>query len=345
MSDFKGGIMRLKFFFGLVSVCFATYFFLVERGFAEESVSDSTNETRVELDKVKDAKDKNKTEGVDTDQVVTNRLMRTQSGSKSKWSLNAALNYQGSTVERPLAAGRPNITGGVDVNAKAALSGTVDVKYGLNSLQSLRAGTGIRWVTPLEKQLPKDYRGDRIDADNPYLQYQHLLRWSGIQTNAQVAASWITQENLRALGYQSNLEVSFNNAYEVGKTGLTFGLLTIVGYSTFDKTSAPSRAPSGQTINESLLSNQSEFELKVYPFAEYVLNKTFNIRTVSWLFSYEHTRADGAWTFKRTTVGQSVGLGIAPFRDVYLYPNVQFVPSDLRADRTNVGLTAYLNVF
>jgi hypothetical protein len=42
---------------------------------------------------------------------------------------------------------------------------------------------------------------------------------------------------------------------------------------------------------------------------------------------------------------QSVGVGVSVTRDIFLYPNIQFLPNQIMASETNVGLTATVNVF
>ena len=42
---------------------------------------------------------------------------------------------------------------------------------------------------------------------------------------------------------------------------------------------------------------------------------------------------------------QSMGIGMAVTRDIYLYPNVQFLPLDMRSDLTNVGMSANISFF
>ena len=71
-----------------------------------------------------------------------------------------------------------------------------------------------------------------------------------------------------------------------------------------------------------------------------------NLRTISGLWVYDHLRSErDNFTFAKNKIYQSVGLGISVTRDIYLYPNVQFLPEDIRSDLTNVALSANINVF
>jgi hypothetical protein len=92
---------------------------------------------------------------------------------------------------------------------------------------------------------------------------------------------------------------------------------------------------------------RDDLSLSVVPFLEYSLNDTLSLRTVFAYFNYLHFKNEfgNPTEFVRSEPYQSVGLGISVTRDIYLYPNVQFVPRDVRADRTNVGLSANINLF
>jgi hypothetical protein len=68
------------------------------------------------------------------------------------------------------------------------------------------------------------------------------------------------------------------------------------------------------------------------------------LRTVFGWQVYQQTRRDDTWTFEKRKVYQSLGTGISVTRDIFLYPNIQFIPSDIRSDRTNIGLSAYINL-
>ncbi len=71
-----------------------------------------------------------------------------------------------------------------------------------------------------------------------------------------------------------------------------------------------------------------------------------NLRLSSNIWTFEHLRSVPSMnTYHVDTTFLSFGVGYAVIRDVYLQPNVQFIPNDIRADRTNVALSANINVF
>lgn len=305
------------------------------QGFAQES--EEAGETTMTIE---DAKDQpNKVDGEqDMDDVITNRKMRAEAGSKSKYSASASLNYSGGSIEKPLAEDRPNITGALGTTLKANATADVSARYRMTPTQSLSAGLGIRWVAPLETDgVEADERTgevqDRVDASNPYVSYNNVYKWAGIQSVFSAGVTLITNNDLRNAGYVSTYSVSQNNIYNIGTTGLGVGLLLSAGSGTYDKGGA-------------LKAAQYEYYVGAYPFLEYVINDTFNLRTISGVWVYEHSRAEAdPFTFSKNGIYQSVGLGISVTRDIFLYPNIQFMPEDIRSDRTNVAMSATINVF
>ncbi len=80
--------------------------------------------------------------------MITNKRMRAEAGSKSKHSINTAIAYNGSTLEKPFADIRPNLRGKQDATAVASLGGTVAYKYSHTKTVASKLGVGVRWITP-----------------------------------------------------------------------------------------------------------------------------------------------------------------------------------------------------
>lgn len=280
------------------------------------------------------------------DDVITNARLRAESGSKSRFSLASQLSYMGGSVDKPLAEDRPNISATTGSTNKALIGGQASVKYTIKGQHSLLAGVGLRWIAPLSMKSPRNYDGERFDADNPYITYQYISKWRGIQSVLQVQSGFYTNSNLVRQGYVSNLVVQMQNMYQVPDTRLTLGLAWMVMGAYYNK-SGPLGDPSDtENYIADVRSNQSDYAFNIDPVLEYQFNDRYNFRTVTNLWNYEHLRSEArATTFKFDKVYQSVGLGIAVTRDIFLYPNVQFLPDDIRIDRTNVALTSFINIF
>jgi len=289
--------------------------------------------------KIEDVKgSQNATPGEDVDEVITNNLLRAESGSKSRWSIASALTYNGGSLESPLAEDRPNIAKSTGTIDKSLLDGQVSAKYNMNSRNSLMLGVGLRWIAPLSAHGPRDYDGDRFDADNPYLTYQYLYKWAGIQSVLQIQALAFTNANLVREGYFGQLQFDQENMYEVGSTGLSIGASTWIALQNFTKTGAVGDLDDVRT-------DQSDYSFGIEPCIEYGITDNINLRTVTSLWVYEHTRDRQPGTFMQDKVYQSFGVGFSITRDIYIFPNVQFLPDDIRFDRTNVAINTNINVF
>lgn len=326
-----------EMFMGKTTLCLAAVsaFVLSAFSFSYSARADETTESKVKIEDV--TEQKATPPGGDIDQTITNNKMRAETGSKSRYSFSSQLYYNGSSIETPLAMSRPNIAGATGTTDTALLGGQLFGKYNINSADSLQLGVGVRWASPLQGSAILDsYRaqgGQKYDIDNPFLTYQHLYKWYGIQSALQVTPTYFTNSNLvHGYGYVAWFAVSQNNIYEIGKTGISLGFYMLAQTGFYNNNSAAAA------------SNQATLVWNFDPFLEYQINNTFNLRTVSNLWNYEHTRdlANNVYTWDKVT--QSVGVGISVSRDVFLYPNIQFLPDNIRSDLTNVAINTYVNL-
>jgi hypothetical protein len=271
------------------------------------------------------------------DNVITNRQLRASSGSLSKWSVNTFWSYSAGSINAPTNVVRPNITAAGDISALQSLYGTIGARYRLSPLDSLSLSIGLNMVSPFHGSIrtnDSDLRSEfddnarKLSANDPAIKFSHLDKISGIQSVTELELSFYTAEFVRNAGFRTGTVLSQTLMYELGKTGLSLGTALEGTWNTFGGDADSAKRP--------------KFILGFYPMLEYVINDTFNLRTVSGVWVNEFRR-DGS-SFNRV-IYQSVGLGISLSRDVFLYPNVQFLPGDLRADKTNLGLNANLNLF
>ena len=322
--------------------------------FAADEKNDASS-SKMELEKLhKDAKEAAGTQATgeqDADDVITNKRLRAESGSKSRYSVSTALNYNGSTIEKPFNERRPNITSGAALDNVASISGTVAAKYNMTATDSLSLGFGLKVNTPFSQiarasQTVPDSAGQRLTAADPSVTYQKLAKMGGVQSVTILSPTYYTAKNVRADGTLGDLTLQQIFAYDFGGSKFTLGGILSASGRVFDKSAyaiCGMDADSGRDIlcGES----QADYTLGAYPFAEYQFNDTVGLRTITGLYVYDHLRAQPSGTYFKNVIYQSVGLGISISRDVYLYPNIQFIPEDIRADRTNVALNTNINLF
>lgn len=271
----------------------------------------------------------------DVDQIITNKKMRAESGSKSKYSLSTSFGYSGGSLTRPFGERRLNITGGTGSTPLTALNGSISGKYNMTTQSSIFAGVGLRLITPLQgPSVPSDYHGDKLDVSNPNISYQYLYRWSGIQSSLNLNETFFTASDLIHKGYVSSWGFSQNNVYDFGGSRFSLGIYTYVGLAAYSKN------------DTDLLAQQSDYSWGFLPAAEYRLTDRLNLRVDTNLFIFEHLRSETrATTLRRQDVTQSLGLGYAVRRDIYLSPGISFAATHFHWDRTIWSLGANINLF
>lgn len=279
------------------------------------------------------------------DDVLTNNNLRAISGSTSVWSIASGFNYNGGSLRNPLSQDRPNISQASGNTIKSDLDGSISIKYNIDLRNSLMAGFGIRWIAPLEKNGPTNYTGTVFDAMNPYVQYQYLYKWLGIQSVLQVSGMQYTQADQTAIGAAQSLQFDQENMYEIGSTGISVGASVAGDYQWFNKSGSFGIPGTDQYIPD-LRAAQSVYQITIAPILEYQITDRLNFRTLISLWNYEHYAiVQNSASFVRDKTYQSIGVGYAVTRDIFLYPNVQFIPDDARDKDTNVGLSATVNLF
>jgi hypothetical protein len=307
----------------------------VSAAFSPVLASAQESENKV---KIQDVTEQNQAPGEDVDEQLTNKQLRALSGSKSKYSISTQFNYTGGTIQKPIAEERPNISGAATSTDVSGIVGDINGKYNIDQRHSVMAGFGVRYVTPFygtstpKIQTPSGklvYNGDKVDADNPYLQGQYIFTSGKVQNIVQLQGLYFTATDRVNADYVSQWTINHYAVYEVGTTGLTLGIANMLQTNTFNTTAG----------------DQNDLTFNIDPYLEYRLNDTFNLRTVTNLWNYDHVRAQDYFTWDHNQIWQSVGVGISITRDIFIYPNAQFLLENIRADQTNVALNTFINIF
>ncbi len=272
--------------------------------------------------------------GADTDAIITNIKMRTESGSKSRYSLAFALGYNTGSLEKPFDEKRPNLSGQAGNTDFTSLTGSVSGKYTLDPQRSFFGGVGVRWIVPSQMEKPAGYTGDKVDADNPFVRYQYLYRWLGVQASLGVTQTVFTASDLQKNGYVTQTGISQYNAYDFGGSQFSVGFIPYLNLGFFDKNSAAAKA------------TQADYAFGITPFIEYRVNDWINLRSDSNPMAFEHRRSSSnANTYLRQRVIQTFAVGFAVTRDIYVSPGVLWIVADPRNDRTTTWVSANFNIF
>jgi hypothetical protein len=298
----------------------------------------SEGETKVKLQDV--SPKKNKVEG-DLDEEITNARMRAESGSKSKVSMSINGGYTGGALQQPFGVERPALAAEPGNQEQTSLDFGIDARYRINKHDSVTLGTSFGLMTPFQGDVSGDDR--QLNVFDPVLGYNRTFNMAGLQTSIAPTVSAGTSNEAKGVDRAANAVLSVT-ALKAFESGLTMGLATDVTYNFYDngpgdnKGTADRRFYGGDT--------RTAWKLGIYPFAEYSFNDRYSARTVFGYFNWRHVYGDSSSSrLLQTFVYQSVGIAISVSRDIYLYPNIQFVPDNIRSDFTNVAMSATLNVF
>ena len=255
----------------------------------------------------------------DIDQEITNAHLRASTGAKSLLSLQSTFNYNGSSIDHPLASQRPALSPGTIENDPAKLSGLISAKYRMTDHDNLNLGVGVGWLTPT-------YQGQKGQVEDPYATYSRVFKAGNVQNVFNVGFTYYTAQSTVASGNIGESDIDHTFLVGVGKTKLQLGI-DIAWTRDFYQTGR----------------NGIQDELAAFPFVEYEFSDRYSFRTVYRGLTY-FNQTSSTDTFVRDAVTQSMGIGISVARDIYLYPNIQWVWTDIRSDKTNIALSANINL-
>ncbi len=279
------------------------------------------------------------------DQDITNAKMRAELGANKKYSFQASLAYSGSTVEKPFAEVRPPIRAGISsLQTPASLAGTVSGKYKMNANNSFSLNTGVSISTPFHGTYDNGNKIDnpvktsskkeidRFNVADPSLSYTRAGKLGELMSITSVEATYYTTSAyVDDGGMVGGLDLSQTVAGDF--SGWTLG-----AYIGLSKTIYKADLTADQKAGESLAS------MYMSPFAEYAFNDKYSFRTVLNYFAWDIAANGQQGAATALNPQQSMGFGMSVTRDIYVYPNVQFMPFNLRADLTNVGLSTTINL-
>ncbi len=259
------------------------------------------------------------------DEEITNARIRATSGSKSKLSLSSSLAYDGGSLKKPFGKTRPNISGDPEVEVDTAFGGSISGRYRFNPNDSVTFGAGISVLKPL-------HGAEDLSVDNPDVAYSRVYKIGVFQTVSSAGYTHGTSESYKDIQLDSVIYFSHNMMAQIGESRFTAG--ASFGLNFFNYGDDPA-AVDGRT----------SYSVGIYPQLEYSFNDTLSARTVFGYFNFRNKRSDSDFDLERRYEYQSIGVGISVTRDIYLYPNVQFIPDNLDVDNTNVAISATINLF
>lgn len=310
------------------------------------SQSAAQGSSTIKIDDVRKADEKEK----DIDNEITDARLRAQLGSKSKWSFKSSLAYSGGSIEKPLDSVRPNYRASATVESMTTLAGDVGVNYRWGQRDNIGFGTGLTIVDPFHGDITKpaeDVRNGRSGSLSRYEVSTPYLNWS--RGYRAFDTQMITSVNY---GHATDSD-SLNISRTFGVTTLSQTVLANFGTSgwnggasfTLGKYFYSGDVTDAATVKrmEAGTYKRTDLTYGLFPFLQFQFNDRYSFRTIFGYFQF--SRYEGYDDNVQLQPYQSVGLGISITRDIYIYPNVQFTPKDIRADRTNVAISTNINLF
>lgn len=285
----------------------------------------------------------------DIDNEITDARMRAALGSKSRFSFKSSFVYQGGSVDDPLSRVRPNYEASAKMQDMASIKGEVGLNARVGDRDNITIGTGIKIVDPLHGDMTKPATDTRRKDEATLSRYQV----------ATPSISW--SRGYRAFDAQMMTHVGYRHATEEDAVNLMKSFGTFVfGHTILGNFAAP-RWTGGATfvlgrvfytgdVTDPFLSGmiasgrmkRPELFTVLIPSIQYSMNSRYSVRSELFLNFMRYTGYD---EMVQIEPSQSLGLGISITRDIFIYPNIQFTPKDVRSDRTNVAVNANINLF
>ncbi len=280
-----------------------------------------------------DAKEKNAVPNAknreDIDDEITNAKLRAATGAKSLFSFQSAVSWYGGSIKQPFGKDRPQLSPGTIENDPAKITASISGKYRVTDHDNLNVGFGRGWLTPF-------YDGQKGHAEDPYVAYGRVFKAWGLQNVSNIAGTVYTTDSSRNRKDLAQSDIDHTILWAIPHSRWQLGLNVAWEHEFYS-----GETPVGMTAEKA--GQRLMDTLAAFPFAEYEFNNTYSFRTVYRGITYYNSK-DAASTFVRDTPTQSLGLGVAITRDIYIYPNIQWVWEDIRADKTDVAINANINL-
>lgn len=250
---------------------------------------------------------------------ITDSKLKAEAGSLSRYSLKFHLSYYGPTINDLSVKDQPNPDGSIGTY-ETALGGSIGARYRLSSTRSITAGSGLKAIYP--------FNGcNRVDLNNPYLNYDVLSKVAGIQMRNSPGISYVTVPNYKVVGQFASLTYDLGMVYNIGTSDVAIGLESNINYLLYNRDYIKKDKKAAQ------------YNIAFFPNIKY--NFTDNLNAVTSLsLNYWNARSTkSAFNLQKRTLGERLGLGYAITRDIYISPYLVFYPSKLATNTTTINLT------
>lgn len=265
----------------------------------------------------------------DIDEEITNAKLRAATGSKKTISMASSFNYYGGALTSPMSTERPQLNDGQASADPAKLSGQIAVKWRATDHDNLSLGFGLDFTPSyVSNRATGEKEPARTNASTPYLSYARVFKAGGLQNVFDATVyKYTAKEDVDGAKLNSEVALSHTMMGSVLTPALELGLASYVAQEIYSESQ-----PKGTL-----------YTVQLAPILEYAFNDTVSFRTVYRALTMTSANSNrDAYRVADTT--QSMGVGFAVTRDIYLYPNMQWKWKTISADQTTVGMSANINL-
>ncbi|MBK7890641.1 MAG: hypothetical protein IPJ84_07285 [Bdellovibrionales bacterium] len=263
-------------------------------------------------------------------QTITDAKLRADAGSLSQWSAKASLSYYGPTLGDLSAPDQPNPDGSVGSYSQA-IKGAVSVRYRMSPERAFSAGTGVALNHPFHGM-------DRVDANNPFLTYDHTMRFGGLQMRTSPGMTISTVPNYTAIAQVGGLTLDNSMVYGLGRSGFALSFDTNLSYWIYSREYRPGSTKKG---GDGLA---QQYTIAWYPGVKYNFSDRLNVNSSAGFQLYNPRQMGDASTLWNRSVTLRLGLGYAFSRDVYFAPYVQGFTNNRSPEMTTFNVSGVFSV-
>ncbi len=257
--------------------------------------------------------------------TITDNHLKAALGSLSRYSARFNLSYYGPPVGDLSALNQPNPDGVVTQNA-TALSGSVGMRYRLNSDSSLSLSVGVS-----DKYIFHDEQ--KFDINNPFLSYDTAFKLGPVQMLSAPNLSLITSDVYKKIGASYAAGYTIAAIYNLGTSRFAIGTDLSLSHVFFDRDYK--KKTDGKVRRSSL---------SISPVLKYNATSKLSVQTSLGISEYNPRSDESSFTLYGRTISQRLGLGYAFTRDIYISPSLQFYPKAMALRTTTFNVSSIFSI-
>jgi hypothetical protein len=265
----------------------------------------------------------------DLDKEITDIKLRASSGSKNRFSTSFFMMYFGPAVNNLNDSVRPTL-GAQRVQDNVNITGNVGVRYRIDKNKSIFVSGGFRRADPLHAS----ESSQPTTLSSPGINFNNTKAYGLYQVSNEVGMTVQTAPERRAINELGSATYSLAAVHPIGLSRFDVGTTARAGYTSFET----------MNVKNKVLSQQKRMNLELLPSLQYrATDKLVAFTSVSVLNLAQYRTADGFNGFSQQTSTETIGLGYAATRDLYLSPFVSLEPTQVALSKISFNILTRMN--